>query len=159
MKEIFLTRGCTALVDDELFDELSKFRWATHKTGYAVRKSAHPTKSGEYIVLWMHREILGLSFGDGVMVDHIDGNRLNNVRANLRICTQAQNQWNRSAPGHNTSGFKGVSWKKDHGKWNARIQHNMKTVNLGYFGTAEDAYAAYCKAAAELHGRFASRDL
>lgn len=88
-------------------------------------------------------------------VDHIDSNPSNNAIANLRLATHSQNACNRAAPATNTSGYKGVTWKKSKNKWNAQIMINYKKKNLGYFNTPEEAYAAYCNAASELHKDFA----
>ena len=89
------------------------------------------------------------------LIDHIDGNGYNNIFANLRLCTNQQNAFNRIANTNNKSGFKGVYWTKKLQKWGAGIKLNYKRIHLGYFPTAELAHMAYCKAAAELHGDFA----
>ena len=86
-------------------------------------------------------------------IDHIDGDKLNNLIANLRLATNSQNGANRGAPADNTSGYKGVSRAKQ--RWRAVISVKGRYRHLGTFGTAEEAYAAYCKAARELHGEFA----
>jgi hypothetical protein len=88
-------------------------------------------------------------------VDHINSNTSDNSFANLRLATNSQNACNRGAPSNNTSGYKGVTWKKLKNRWSAQIMINSKKKNLGYFDTAEDAYAAYCKAADDFHGNFA----
>lgn len=88
-------------------------------------------------------------------IDHINSDPSDNSFANLRLATAAENACNRGAPSTNTSGYKGVTWKKSKNKWNAQIMVNRKKKNLGYFNTPEEAYAAYCKAANELHGDFA----
>ena len=88
-------------------------------------------------------------------VDHIDSNPANNAIANLRLATNAENACNRGAPANNTSGYKGVTWKKSKNRWNAQIMVDRKKKNLGYFNTAEEAHAAYCNAAEQLHGNFA----
>ena len=86
------------------------------------------------------------------VVDHINGNPLDNRRANLRLCTQAENNLNRGA----TKGsFKGVWIDKRYGSWIAQIGHNGKRRHLGSFATPEDAARAYDTAARELHGNFA----
>ena len=89
-------------------------------------------------------------------IDHIDGNRANNAIENLRPATNSQNQQNRAKQKTNTSGYKGVHWRKDAGKWQAQIAINGKRKHLGYFDTAEQAHEAYCKTAIELHGEFAN---
>jgi hypothetical protein len=103
----------------------------------------------------MHRFIMGMSFGDRKKIDHRDGNGLNNQRHNLRPATHAQNMCNYKKPATNTSGYKGVTWHKQHAKWQAKIRVDGKRLSLGTFGSPEEAYAAYCKAANDLHGEFA----
>lgn len=90
------------------------------------------------------------------MVDHIDGNGLNNQKANLRVCEPNQNQYNRLLQKNNTSGFKGVSFFPETGQWRARIGIGGKRrISLGLFPTKEEAYAAYCEAAKIHHREFA----
>lgn len=156
MKEIPLTRGLVAIVDDEDYAEFSKFKWFAHKSGYAVRKVPHPSKPRKGALIWMHRSIFNLPLGDKREVDHFDGNRLNNMRSNLRVCNRSQNSCNRGANKNNTSGFKGVYWKEDHRKWFSCITVNRKRMYLGYFDSPEMAHAAYCAAANEFHGEFAN---
>lgn len=162
MKEISLTRGLVTLVDDEDYVWLSQFKWQAGHGGYAKRTALHP--SGQLLSngrrkradLKMHREIMGLTFGDRREVDHIDGNTLNNTRANLRVCTHAENGKNLRKPITNTSGYKGVSYYKRSGKWMAYIMIEKKLKNLGYFDTPQLAHAAYCEAAKRIHGEFAN---
>lgn len=88
-------------------------------------------------------------------IDHINGDRTDNTFSNLREATNAQNQWNSGAQVNNTSGFKGVSWRKRESVWVASISHKKEHHFLGCFNSAEAAHAAYCEAAARLHGEFA----
>lgn len=159
MREIPLTRGQIALVDDGDYESLAKHKWCASfrkktKTFVAVR--ATPRIEGKRIIL-MHREIMGLEFGDKRKVDHIDRPAtLNNQRSNLRIATNAENMWNSGIRPHNKSGYKGVFWSKSAERWTSQIRCNGIKHHLGYFDTAKDAYAAYCAAALRLHGEFAS---
>ena len=84
-------------------------------------------------------------------IDHINGDRLDNRMANLRLATYAQNQQNRSRDKRNKSGFTGVSWDRGTQKWRAKICIDRRQVHLGVFDTAEEAAAAYAAAKAELH--------
>jgi hypothetical protein len=106
----------------------------------------------------MHRVIMG-DAATGLQIDHCDGDGLNNQRANLRVCTSSQNNWNQRISKANTTGFKGVSRPaRLRGMVNchvATIQLNGKRRYLGRFPTAEQAHAAYCEAAKKLHGEFA----
>lgn len=150
-KEIPLSRGYVALVDDSLFDELSKFKWH-YNNGYAARTTR---SNGVAKVLKMHRFIMNLQPDDGMDVDHVNGNSLDNRIANLRICTHAENMRNQKAYKNAKSGFKGVYRYKNR-TWTAQIQINGKKKNLGYFETPEKAHAAYVAAAKELHGQYAN---
>jgi hypothetical protein len=153
MKEITLTHGKTALVDDADFEHLSQFKWHAAKEGniwYAVRTASR--REGRSSVR-MHRLIIGAK--PGTRVDHMDCNGLNNQRHNLRLCTHQQNLCNRPATNANTSGFKGVSWYKRYQKWEANIAVNGKKRRIGYFDSLVKAACAYDDAARELHGEFA----
>lgn len=90
-------------------------------------------------------------------VDHINNNgpKDDNRICNLREATKSKNQFNRGRTKNNTSGFKGVQFKKDIGKYRARIKNNLKDIHLGYFSTPEEAYEAYKEAALRLHGEYA----
>ena len=96
---------------------------------------------------------MGLGRGDKSVVDHINGNGLDNRKANLRIASATENGRNRRRHSNNTSGFKGV--KKDKGRWVANIGGSKNRIRLGSFETPEEAHAAYCEAANRLHGEFA----
>jgi len=154
MKEIQLTRGSIALVDDDDFEWLSRFSWRLDSYGYAMRTTAR-TNSGRTSAL-MHREILGLFKGDGLCCDHINGDKLDNRRANLRVCSTSDNNRNQRLSKDNTSGFKGVCWNKQSKKWQANITVNWKQKSLGLFATPSQAHDAYQKAAIEFHGDFAN---
>ncbi len=103
----------------------------------------------------MHREILGLDHGDRRQVDHINGDGLDNRKENLRICDTSKNVINRSIGKINTSGYKGVNWRKKSKKWVARIGFNNKRIYLGDFNNKEDAARAYDTAALKYYGEFA----
>lgn len=88
-------------------------------------------------------------------VDHINGIRTDNRFSNLREATNSQNQANAKRPSHNTSGFKGVSFNKASGKWQANIRVNGRQIHLGSHKTPENAHRAYQEAARFHHGEFA----
>ena len=143
-----LTQGKVAIVDAEDYDWLIQYKWYACKAGsdfYARRKWG-----GQYI--FMHRLITDAP--DGPVVDHIDGNSLNNTKANLRICTQLQNSYNRG-PLPGTSRYKGVYWHKQQKCWASCIQQNKKTYHLGLFNNEEDAAKAYDEKARKLFGEYA----
>jgi len=101
----------------------------------------------------MHREILGLAYGDKRLCDHKNRIPNDNRRANLRICTQAQNQFNTVARG--ASGIKGVCWDKQHKKWRAQIRVAGRKRLLGVFKSLDEARELYDLASQMLHGEFA----
>lgn len=158
MKQIPLTRGLVALVDDEDYEWLSQWRWHAHEHNkghfHATRyvRTEVKTKWGhKYKRLLMHREIMNAP--EGTDVDHWDRDELHNWRANLRVCTRSQNIANAQRSSANTSGYKGVYRMK--GPWAARIKCEGRNHFLGYFDTAEAAARAYNEAAVRLFGDFA----
>lgn len=150
--EIPLTKGFTAIVDDVDAD-LAAFKWSVTggRATYAGRRS-----NGKYSL--MHRgvmeRVLNRTLSDKEICDHINGNSLDNRRQNLRLVTSSQNAINRRIGKHSTSGFKGVSWNKNAGKWQAYICINGKQSHLGYFTDPATAHAAYCEAGREHFGEF-----
>lgn len=141
MQKIELSKNQYTIVDDDDYEKLSKYKWYLGANRYAVRtKWGKPPK-----MIYMHREILG--YKGVLVVDHIDGNGLNNQKNNLRIITQQLNVMNRTTLNtNNTSGFRGISYLKS-GKrikrWTARIPFNGKKINLPYFATKEEAVRAW----------------
>lgn len=150
MKEIQLTRGYIALVDEDVFEDLNKYKWCALVTG----KSNYVCAQG-YINkkrVYMHRYIMGLT-DPKIYCDHIDMNTLNNTKANLRICTPAQNRYNTVSRINAESKYKGVT--KHGNKWKAQIAAEGKVVYLGLFKTELDAAKAYNEQAEILHGNYA----
>jgi hypothetical protein len=147
-----LTRGYEAVIDAADVPLVSDWNWFAkadnEKRVYGVRSSR--CVLGKAVL--MHRIIAQCP--DGLYVDHIDGNGLNNRRSNLRHATNSQNQHNQSVNSVNKSGFKGVSWHKKRGMWQARIRANKKRIWLGNYICVKEAHAAYCEASARLHGEF-----
>lgn len=151
MKEIPLSLGLVAFVDDEDFEWLNQWKWYAvkkHKIFYAERTTSDRKH------LKMHRLILGLS-DQSVLCDHIDGNGLNNCRANLRACSHTENMRNtRPHPGF--SKYKGVQPRYNKSlKWAAYIRINNKEKCLGRFDSEEEAARHYNLAAKETFGDFA----
>ncbi len=147
MKKIPLTKGRVALVDDEDFEELSKHKWCWGDRGGAQRKT-----HGGSVFVAMHRVIMNAP--KGKVVDHINGDRSDNRRSNLRICTQAENVRNQSIKSNNKSGYKGVHWDAPRKKWHAHITKNNKTLFLGRFKEIKEAVQAYNEASIRYHGQF-----
>lgn len=150
--EIPLTQGKTMLVDEADIPFVNRYKWSASQDHGSHRWYAmayFPAPGGKGRVVSFHR--LVLSFPKGEQVDHIDGNGLNNTRANLRSCSRRQNRYNSRTNVDNKSGFKGVFWDKNARKYRATISKR----HLGLFDNAEDAARAYDRAARELFGEFA----
>ena len=151
MREIPLTQGKVALVDDGDYDLVSRFKWLAAKaprTWYARRVDyGAGRKKNES----MHRLILNAP--PDKIVDHINGNGLDNRRENLRLATKIQNNCNTRLRRDNRSGYKGV--KRNALRWIARIRIDRKLIHLGSFATKEDAARAYDNAARQHFGEFA----
>lgn len=137
------------LVDDNNFEELSKYNWYFNN-GYAMRDV---TKNKIKTTILMHRLISECP--EGLFVDHINGNRLDNRRQNLRFCNYNQNTKNRKKQLGFSSIYKGVSWFKRDKCWTAHITYNYKNFNLGYFYNELHAAMAYDIAARDLFKDFA----
>lgn len=156
-KQIELSQGKVAIVDDADFERINAHKWYASKdfrTGrfYALRHV--PISKGIRTMISMHHEVMNAP--KGTEVDHIHSDdTLDNRRSNLRICTTAQNQQNRGKSKNNTSGYKGVCWHRRHQKWQADIAYNGTNVFLGRFNDPKDAARAYNKAALRYHGEFA----
>lgn len=155
-KEVHLTKGYVATVDDEDYELVKRHTWRVQvrKSGnaYAITHIRRP--DGKQTTLSMHRLIVGVTDAK-VQVDHINGDALDNRRVNMRTCTNAQNQRNKGTTSGNVSGVKGVSWHKRDNRWQANICVNLKSIHLGYFDIKSDAVAAYQIAAIKHHGEFA----
>ena len=178
MKKIFLSSKnktdnngkYSAIVDDELYDELSKYNWSISSNGYAQRRIIKP--DGSKSTISMHRQIMELTFGDSDYVDHINGNRLDNRKSNLRLCTHTENIHNSKLSKRNKSGAKGVfhltieyETKKGVSRkeyWRASIMVNKKNIFLGTFPYNPNGFAqakiAYDNAAKKYYGQFAYRN-
>jgi hypothetical protein len=154
MREIPLTQGKIALVSDHRFKELFQYTWhAKVDDGkwYAERN----VRGMRGRVIKMHRQIAGAT-DPKVLVDHRDGDGLNNQDENLRVCNSTGNARNASKRSDNTSGYKGVTLNKWGNKYEAKIRVNGKLIHLGTFSSPIDAAHAYDAAAKEHHGDFAS---
>lgn len=155
MKEIKLTRGKITLVDDEDYEWLNQYKWCYAGPGYAYRRTRNNEKPAPYTTV-MHRQIMSF-YGydiDGLNIDHKNGNRLDNQKSNLRVATNNQNVFNQRKHKDNTSGYKGVSWSKDHKEWEVYITVNKRRIHLGYRENLEDAARLYDVAALKYFGEF-----
>jgi hypothetical protein len=161
MREISLTQCHVALVDDEDFEALSKFKWHAKRKGnawYAARSVRLP--DGRKVFVYMHRQILGV--GPDEKVDHENRNSLDDRRENLRVATKSQNGQNRGKGSGTSSRFKGVFWHKARRRWQAHIYSGpigqngkARSVFLGLHDDEEAAAHAYDGAALASFGSFA----
>lgn len=150
MPYIELTKCEFALVDDEDYAELSQHRWyaQTTKGGFYAARRDH---NGAF--KYLHRVIMNEP--EGMVVDHINGNTLDNRRSNLRICTQSQNTKNRIGYRKATaSGHKGITWCKDTNKWRAQLKIDYKNRTFGRFENLDDAIKARKEAEEKYFGSF-----
>ena len=145
VKRIPLGDGRYALVDAADYDWLSQYNWRL-QNGYAARR--HQTRT-----TYMHREIAKPP--PGMMVDHVNHNKRDNRRANLRVCTRQQNTQNNDKHARSSSRFKGVGYSKDRRKWFAKIWFEGQRIWLGYFLDEVEAARTYDAKAVELFGEFA----
>ena len=153
-REIPLTKGKVALVDDEWYDMLRTVSWCisqgTGGKAYAVSGAMCHARGRSHSEL-MHRAIADAPRDK--VVDHINGDTLDNRRANLRICTQQDNMFNSTVKPRGASRYRGVSlWK---GKWRACIVVRRKQRHLGIFPDEASAALAYNRAATESFGKYA----
>lgn len=161
MKEIQLTQGQVALVDDEDFERVSQYKWSAmfcrnYANGGRFMARGRVGVVGNRRQVLLHRFIMDAQKGG--IIDHIDGNPLNNTKSNLRHVTVHQNTCKtlfvlRTT---NTSGFRGVCWQSRDKKWMAQIVVNRQRVYLGLFINKLDAAKAYNEAAKKYHGEFAT---
>lgn len=150
-KEIPLTKGKYALVDDEDYGRLSRYSWHYDKNGYAYRRKT--TGHYENKLISMHREIVG-NIPESKIIDHKNRRKLDNRKENLRITSQSNNAAN-SPPRKGSSKYKGVHWSNEYKRWVAKIEKEGKHYYLGMFDCEDNAAVAYNKKAVELYGDYA----
>lgn len=132
-----------AYVDDADYEEISAYRWGLDKDGYAVRAEGTFPNTARYS---MHRQLLNPP--SNLVTDHINRNKLDNRRCNLRIVTRQENNRNVGPRAGNSTGYKGVSLNK--GRYVAQIRFDGKSIHIGRFGTKEEAAMAYDSASLQL---------
>lgn len=155
IKRIQLTNGGETTVDASDYEWLSQWKWrrqsgSTTHVAYACRPDR---SSGKLVNVAMHRVILDAP--GGMLVDHVNGNGLDNRRCNLRLATRTQNAINSRMSPTNTSGYRGVYWCKKNKRWQASISVDGKRKHVGCFKAPEDAARAYDKAIVAHYGEFA----
>jgi hypothetical protein len=153
-------RNQYAIVDDDDYEFLMQWEWHAELqrnaafVRYYVMRMEGPR--GDSHRIYMHREILKAP--KGILVDHGDGDGLNNRRSNIRLATKSNNQWNRGPSRRNTSGHKGITWDKSMQKWKAALMHtengSKRTINIGRYESKEEALRAYRNVAMRMRGEF-----
>src|ERR1035437_455247 len=159
MREIELTQGKVAFVDNEDFKWLSQWKWCVSKGNKAFYGMRREQRNGRSKNIKMQNAILehygGQPIPEGYTIDHIDGDGLNNQKSNFRLATHDQQQQNRGLQGNNTSGYIGVSLHKKTQKHRARIEVGGKEIHLGLFDDPIEAAHVRDAAAIEQYGEFA----
>jgi hypothetical protein len=146
--------GKVTIVSEEDYEYLKQFSWRLESSGYVVTFDKEKYKNTKKLgYLYMHRMINKTP--NELFTDHINGNRLDNRRENLRTVTKSQNMLNKGTPRHNKSGYKGVYCHKQNNKWRASISIYGKQTHIGYFESKEDAARAYNEMALKYHGEYA----
>jgi hypothetical protein len=157
MRQIDCGHGCFALVDDEDFERLSQFKWYARlhnaKRGPKAHRRAVRLEriGGKTVQTYLHHEILPKR--EGFVVDHINGNPLDNRRENLRYATHGQNLSNQAGHRNRTSPYKGI--RKRRRRWFATITAAGRSIWTSGFTTPEEAARAYDELALTHHGEFA----
>jgi hypothetical protein len=137
MKQIKLTQNRITIVDDEDYEHLSQWSWCVSSNGYVHRAER---KDGKKTAIKLHSYLM--STPKGMDTDHINRNKLDNRKVNLRIVTRSKNMFNRPEPNNNSSGKKGVTWSKPARKWQAQIMISYKNNYLGIYNRLKDAVNA-----------------
>jgi hypothetical protein len=151
VKLIPLTQGKFAIVDSDMYSKLVRHKWFYH-CGYAQRNS--PYVKGKRHAIHMSHQIIGKP-PKGSYCDHISLDKCDNRRSNLRFATHSQSNCNKFTYKNNTTGVKGVDFRRAENKFRARIQVNKRSITLGLFDSVREAAIAYAEAAKKLHRQFA----
>ena len=149
MKKIKLTQNKYALIDDEDFEYLNQWKWCYHHS-YAIRSKQIDNRKKYFR---MHRELIKVPLG--MVIDHINGDSLDNRKENLRACTVSQNAMNAKIKKDTSSNIKGIYFFKNENKYKARITINGRSKHLGVFQDIKNAISAYNNAAKEYFKKFA----
>jgi hypothetical protein len=145
-------RDKTTIIDDQDFEFLTQWEWFVTAQGYVYRNAM---RDGKLTFIFMQNEIMGKV--SGKILDHINSDRLDNRRENLRFCTPKENSRNKSKQKtrKTSSRFKGVCWDKSRGKWISKIKVDRRAIQLGRFDGEEQAAFVYDEAAKKYFGEFA----
>lgn len=145
-------KGGTALVDEADYEKVSGYSWRLNSRGYVITNLPRNGAKTQKQVL-LHHLVLGKP-ENGLVTDHINHDKTDNRKTNLRICTKSQNAHNQGLSRNNTSGYKGVAYETRTNKYRAYIWFNKKSIKLGSFASAEEASTAYARAAKRYFGEY-----
>jgi len=163
MREIPLTQGKVAIVDDIDYDFLMQFTWRAipgrAATEYRAARNLPRDEAGKRPSVYMHRDVAKRAGILAPIMDHIDHDPLNNRRSNLRPATNSQNLHNRNHDRNNTSGYPGVYYVKARGNYIAKIGYGGTQIYLGTFDDPGVAYRVRCAKKRELAGKFAPEEI
>ncbi|MFC1738189.1 HNH endonuclease [Planctomycetota bacterium] len=154
-RRIRLTRGKYAIVDAEDFEGLNEYKWHCTYHGYATRIIYKETVKGKKAIsIYMHRLLCPAP--EGMIVDHINRNSLDNRKVNLRAATQKQNVWNRKfLRRRGKSQYNGIRWDNNREKWQVRLMINGQRKSFGYYADEIEAAKVYDRAAKKYRGEYA----
>lgn len=152
VKEIVLTRGQVAIVDDEDFERLNQFKWYAHLGGGRFYGARNDTRENGYSKIYLHREVVGAKAGD--IVDHIDQESLHDWRSNLRVCDRSRNALNHRRYSNNTTGYIGVAIENGN-SFRAYRYINGRTIFGGLYKDIIECAKKSDEIAKEFHGEFA----
>jgi hypothetical protein len=162
MKQVELTKGYVALVDDEDYERVAQFKWRAQRCYFkdGTVRNVYACRTGKgadgkwNVLVMLHRFVVGIA-DMSMDVDHGDHDGLNCQRHNLRVCSHSQNNANNRVRITSRSGYKGVTWHKPLEKWVANIRIEGRLTYLGLFPSKEQAALAYNQAAERHFGEFA----
>lgn len=146
-------KGCDVLLDEEDLHLIEKYSWRIQKRKHGPYVRSSIPVNGKHVDIYLHRIIANAP--EGLVVDHINGDGLDNRKCNLRVCTHAQNLANQKNQKRGRSKYKGVVWRANANKWGAKIMVEGKYIWLGYHSLESAAAQAYNEAATKYLGMFA----
>lgn len=149
MKKIFLGNGNYTIVDNDDYDKFNKFKWYLNGSGSVIGRM----KRGAGKLFHLHRIIIDAP--PDMQVDHINRNRLDNRKVNLRLATQLENNWNQAAQKNCKTGVKGVYWRPERKRWRAVFRYKGKLIIDKMYKNFDDAVNIRTKTAIEFQKEFA----